>query len=268
MRSLAFISLLGLLFSCNTDVDLIGDYKVTPIVYGLLDQSDSIHYIKIQKTFLGQSNALDMAQVQDSSYFDDVYATITETLSNGSVGRTWVLRDTLVENKDLDGVFFAPEQKLYYFATPTIANDPINSLQPDAKYRLDININNGQFNVSSETELISGVALGGFTTNTQINFRGTQNQGYLNQSFNFSKGNAVRFHFNLEFAAEVDATIFNRWGSTVGRITEVDNDKGWNGQDFKNGQDLPEGVYFFNYRIKDLNGDEVSGHGHVTLVRD
>lgn len=81
-------------------------------------------------------------------------------------------------------------------------------------------------------------------------------------------GNNDIFHFNLEFAAEVEATIFNRWGNTVGRITEVENDKGWNGQDFKNGQDLPEGVYFFNYRIKDMNGDEVSGHGHVTLVRD
>jgi gliding motility-associated-like protein len=75
------------------------------------------------------------------------------------------------------------------------------------------------------------------------------------------------FHFNLQFAAEVEATIFNRWGNTVGKITEVENDKGWNGQDFKNGQDLPEGVYFFNYRIKDLNGEEVTGQGHVTLLR-
>lgn len=199
MRYIVFFSLIGLFFSCKTEVDLIGDYKVTPVIYGLLDQSDSIHYIKINRTFLGQGNALDMAQVPDSSYFDNVFATITETLSNGATGRTWVLRDTLVENKETNGVFFAPEQKLYYFATPTIQNDPTNSLKPDAKYRLDVNINDGEFNITAETELINGVLQTTPNSNSSYIFIGSQPNDYRTQIFAFLRGNAKRFSFRLDF---------------------------------------------------------------------
>lgn len=199
MRYFVFFPLLALFFSCKTEVDLIGDYKVTPVIYGLLDQSDSIHYIKINRTFLGQGNALDMAQVPDSSYFENVYATITETLSGGEIGRTWVLRDTLVENKETNGVFFAPLQKLYYFATPTIEYDAANSLKPDAKYRLDVNINDGAFNITAETELINGVSQSVPNSNSSFVFMGTQLNDYRTQLFSFLRGNAKRFSFRLDF---------------------------------------------------------------------
>ena len=135
MRYLYFVLFFSLVLSaCKTDIDLIGDYQTTPVIYGLLDQSDSLHFIKINKTFLGRGNAFEMAQVSDSSYFENVDATITEILASGNTGRIWPLRDTIIEGKDENGVFFAPEQKVYYFATPTIQNNPALSLQPDAKY--------------------------------------------------------------------------------------------------------------------------------------
>jgi len=162
-----FISLgLIILNSCNEKIKLIGDFVETAVVYGLLDQADSLHYIKINRAFIGPGNALEIAQIADSSYFTNVEATISEYL-NGNLTRLWLLRDTILDNKDPNGVFYAPEQKVYYFKTmPTKPNDVVNvdplnpqlnSLNPQAIYKIDIVINNGAFSVSAETELVRGI---------------------------------------------------------------------------------------------------------------
>lgn len=199
MRFLISLSLLTIVFnSCKTDVDLIGEYKVTPVVYGLLDQSDSLHYIRINKTFLGKGNAFDMALVPDSSYFQEVDATVTEILSNGNTGRIWQLRDTIIEGKNENGVFFAPEQKVYYFATASFQSNPAQSLKPDAKYVLDIVINGGEFVVKGETELVRDVALTAPSQQSAFVFRGNQNE-YRAVPFTWTKGNGRRFNFNMSF---------------------------------------------------------------------
>jgi len=199
MRKIVLSALLGFsLYSCKVDVDLIGEYQVTPVVYGLLDQSDSLHFFRINKTFLGKGNALDMAQVPDSSYFDEVDATVTEILANGNIGRIWQLRDTIISGRSEDGVFFAPEQKVYYFATTTIQYDPVNSLQPTATYRFEANINNGQHLVTGETELMRDVSITAPSTQSSYMFRGNQND-YRSVPFTWTKGNAKRFNFKMEF---------------------------------------------------------------------
>ena len=68
-------------------------------MYGLIDQADSVHYIKITRAFIGPGNSLEYAQIPDSNYFKTVNATITEKI-NGNTGRTWTLFDTTILNKD------------------------------------------------------------------------------------------------------------------------------------------------------------------------
>ena len=54
-----FISLgLVVINSCNEKVKLVGNFQETAVVYGLLDQADSLHYIKINRAFIGPRNAL------------------------------------------------------------------------------------------------------------------------------------------------------------------------------------------------------------------
>jgi hypothetical protein len=101
-----FILVTLLLQSCSEDVQLIGDFKETAVVYGLLNHADSLHYVKITRAFIGPGNALEIAQIPDSSYFDQVDATVTE-LVNGNVTRTWILKDTVVQDKDTNGVFLS-----------------------------------------------------------------------------------------------------------------------------------------------------------------
>lgn len=97
--------------SCNEEVELTGDFVETAVVYGLLDPSENVHMIKINRAFIGPGNALEIAQIPDSNYFNSVIGTITEV---GGLNRVWTLQDTIVNNKDQNGVFFAPTQKLYF----------------------------------------------------------------------------------------------------------------------------------------------------------
>jgi hypothetical protein len=61
--------LLVFCFSCEEDVDLTAPYKDITVVYGLLDHHDSVHYIRIQKAFLGDGNALVYSTIPDSLYY-------------------------------------------------------------------------------------------------------------------------------------------------------------------------------------------------------
>ena len=166
MRKLiVFVSLIIGLSSCNEKIDLLGDYQETAVVYGLLDHADSLHFIKITRAFIGPGSAVDLAQIPDSSYFNQVDATVTEYVG-GVVTREWELRDTLVTNKEINGAFYGPEQKVYYFKTlPTGPNEVqqgspsalTSSLNKDATYKLSIDIDNGKFMVLGETELVHGL---------------------------------------------------------------------------------------------------------------
>ena len=166
---LKYLSVFALLFfglsACEDDIKLDGDFVETAVVYGLLDQADSIHYIKITRAFIGPGSALDNALIADSSYFEQVEATVSEVV-NGQVTRTWQLQDTIVQDKDTNGIFYAPEQKAYYFKTlptgpleaiQTSTNPLLSSLKPTATYRFKAIINGGEFEVSGETELVHGM---------------------------------------------------------------------------------------------------------------
>lgn len=174
-----------LISSCKEDIDLTGDAQETAVVYGLLNQADSVHFVKINRAFLTNDNSLVTAQIPDSNYFQNVEATVTEIV-NGNVLRTWTLQDTIIENKE-PGVFYAPQQKLYYFKTttaqPLIAN-------ANTQYKLNVSVNEGEFSVSGITKLVSGMAI----TQPQSYFTFATSdiatKGYATSTIGFTKGDA------------------------------------------------------------------------------
>lgn len=175
--------LVTFLTSCSEEVNLAGDFKETAVVYGLLDHADSLHYVKITRAFIGPGNALEIAQIPDSSYFDNVELTVSEYLG-GALQRTWLLQDTIVTNKDVDGAFYAPEQKVYYFKTlPTVTssmgvpgtvqtspNPLLTSLKPGFTYKMKAIVNDGAFEVNGETELVNGLTTSASSQNFTFKF--------------------------------------------------------------------------------------------------
>ncbi len=177
-KFLLFVLVVIGMTSCSEKVNLYGDFKETAVVYGLLDHADSVHFIKITRAFIGPGNALEIAQIPDSNYFDQVDLTVSEYV-NGAMTRTWTLEDTIVTDKDTNGVFYAPEQKVYYFKTlPTGTNGAIqtssnplkSSLNPDATYKMRAVINGGEFEVTGQTELVKGLTTTSSTQNFTFKF--------------------------------------------------------------------------------------------------
>ncbi len=66
---LGIIAALFILSSCSEDIDLTAPYKDITVTYGLLDQDQDTIWIRIQKAFLGDDNALLYCVIPDSLYY-------------------------------------------------------------------------------------------------------------------------------------------------------------------------------------------------------
>ena len=139
---------LALFIACSTEVDLTADWKETTIIYGLLNQHDDTHYVKVYKTFLDPDlKPADMARVFDSLYYKQVDVKMEEII-NGQVTSTRILLADNSIPKD-PGVFAYPQQVLYKDTLP---------INQEAIYRILVNIpgSNGEnkTSVTAETPIV------------------------------------------------------------------------------------------------------------------
>lgn len=148
--------------SCETDFDVTAPYKDIAVVYGLLSQNDSVHYIKINKAFIGEGNALEYAQNADSSDLGNNLEVILREYSNGNALRTLSFDTTTINNKEA-GIFYAPEQVVYKsaFIVPEI---------DDLEYHLEIRNKVTGNIITAKTPLISDFSVESPRPLRQINF--------------------------------------------------------------------------------------------------
>jgi hypothetical protein len=139
--------------SCDHTLDVNADWKDITVVYGLLDQSDSVHYLKITKAFLGEGNALSFAKIPDSSNYPgklDVRIEGWELITqNDSTLRQTIHFDTVtINNKEEgDARFYFPYQIVYR----SVEKDLLNS---DYTYKLFIKNNVTGKEITAETPLV------------------------------------------------------------------------------------------------------------------
>ncbi len=222
------------LIACKEKFTLNGNYQEAAVVIGVLDQTDSVHYIKITRAFIGdgQTSSLDIAQIPDSNYFKQVNATVSEKDGNGTVIRSFTLHDTIIPNKNPNGVFYSPNQKVYVFYTNS--SNPLNS---NFTYHLDINIDNGRIKVSGKTKLVDGIqlstAISGF--NTSLKFTGNSVGSYKAQAVEVTNtGNSTKVNAKLRFEYReytTYPTIFTD-KSLIMNLGEVDLPTGKNSHQF------------------------------------
>lgn len=175
--------------SCEPKLNLNADYTTTPIVFGLLDHADSIHYIKITKTFLGQGNNYEYAKIADSSYFNQVDAQIIELLNDVETGRVWTLRDSTIPNKD-DGVFYNPSQKVYVFYE--------ENLLEDHTYKLVADLDEGKYQIDASTKLINGFTHSSTSGKINMATKVNNESKYNGVTIGYTEGlNAKRFQSKM-----------------------------------------------------------------------
>lgn len=132
----------GLYSSCETDFELNAPYEKTAVIFGFLEISADTQYFRIQKTFLGEGDALLFATEEDSALFDNVEGRIYWKDQFGNQLGQASMDTITIHDKNTDGIFFAPSQLVYYI--------PSNEMEfnTDHTYYLEV-IADGEIYTSS-----------------------------------------------------------------------------------------------------------------------
>ena len=118
---------------CSTKFNTAAPYKNITVIYGFLDQSDTAHYIRIQKAFLDNNkSALVMATNPDSNYYASLNVRIERInyLTGGGVHDTIHLNRVNLDNEGY------PKQQGIFFNSPNYAYKFTNFLDPNYTYRI------------------------------------------------------------------------------------------------------------------------------------
>jgi len=145
--------------SCTTEVDINAPYQKTTVIYGMLNSDENgdgvnnaldTQWVKINKTFLGDGDNYAYAQLRDSSeYKDDEFAKkVVLQIHDGDVVDEFPLYSTEVSNKNINGIFYAPLQTVYYFLPPA------SGLEEEDEYKILLQFTDGR-EVSATTNLIN-----------------------------------------------------------------------------------------------------------------
>jgi len=100
--------------ACNNKLNVLAPYKNITVVYGLMDQSDTAHYIRVNKAFLGNGNAYTMASQFDSSYYPANQLSVQLLCFNSQGTQSATINLTADSSIPLPpGTFSYPKQILY-----------------------------------------------------------------------------------------------------------------------------------------------------------
>lgn len=188
-KTLLVLITLASVVSCDNDLDIIADWKDIPVVYGILNAQDSVHYVKLNKAFLGQGDVISMAQEFDSLHYnqEEVGLRLIEyRIAAGQYIETNFIEmePTFNSVKPEEGIFSAPDQIIYksdasinnerYYSAhvydkssdtviasnqlPIDVLSPIQIIKPNPASALNL-IPNGNYPVTVEWPPLEGAAL-------------------------------------------------------------------------------------------------------------
>lgn len=154
LSAFALVCFWALLSGCSTDFDVNASYKPIPVVFGYLDPSQPIQYVRIQRTYQNR-NGEDARQIarnnRDSSEFapGTLDVTLWQVISDRNerlIGRYLPTENT---SKDTNGAFYGPEHTIYQLPTPS------NTLVAGQNYRLRIkNLRTGDSSMQAVTTIV------------------------------------------------------------------------------------------------------------------
>lgn len=156
-----FIALSILLTSCENDLDILEEYKEIPIIYSLINPSSTVHYVRVQKAFLGAGNALLMAQESDSLYYDTSKVRVyLEKLNFNTVVESYQMQPDFTQFKN-EGLF--ADNDHYVFRLDSIRLDP--TVQYQLRFQ---NIESGLI-ITGRTRIIEPIYQKTLSPTTRVN---------------------------------------------------------------------------------------------------
>lgn len=234
---LLLLSTLLLTFAgCKEKLSLNEPWKEIMVIYGFLDHTQAIQYIRITKAFLGDGDNSGYAKIPDSIYYDPkiIDAKLYEYAGNTATTllRTITLRDTILQ--DLPEGAFAQSPNRLFYTNQTL--DVVNT------YKIVVKNTRTGYEAKASTKLISILPLVSSSLFSVVT-GAANDRSYSNFSFTQkSTPNTKSFQCTLQFFY---ADSFNN-GSVTEKMLEykyplqiLDNPKGGvssnqiiNGRDF------------------------------------
>ena len=86
-KVLLIVVIYALFGGCSNKLNLLAPYKESVSVYGLLDSTAAINYIRVERVFMGAGSAYTMAQNLDSAYFQAGELTVSLQRWNVNTGQ-------------------------------------------------------------------------------------------------------------------------------------------------------------------------------------
>ncbi len=194
--------LLGAAFflsSCDNDLDLTAEYKDITLVYGMMNTQEDTQWVRVQKAFLGDGDALLFATIPDSNYYpaNAIQVVMRRKNTSGTILDSAVLPQTAYHKPKDDGIFFTTPNYLYPYTQPIVDN---------SIYEIVLrNLNSGKV-VSAQTR-IARPPLISYPPNssTIINFEANSALPGANPSITFSwlkSDNVVAYQYAMIFHYE------------------------------------------------------------------
>ncbi|MDQ3018212.1 MAG: DUF4249 domain-containing protein [Bacteroidota bacterium] len=159
------VALSMLVVSCDNELVVTDKWKDIPVVWGLLNKSDTAHYIRVEKAFLDPTtSALDIARIPDSLYYDDAVVSIKRISNNQSFMLTRVNGD--LEGYPRDGGIFAETPNYLYKIKANVINLVIGE-----EYEFNLDRGDGTPLVTAKTVILPKPVLRNPVANASLNLR-------------------------------------------------------------------------------------------------
>lgn len=226
--------------ACSTDVELYADYKDIPVIYGLLNATEDTNFVRINRAFSGSNenpiNANQVALIADScNYPGKLKAYIVEYKSSYGnqftpTGDTLRL-DTMTIRDKQEGIFYAPNQKVYF---TTDKDKFVNNYgSTNFKYKLFVFKDNDT--ITAETGIVGGEEFKISTYSLHFTSDPTDNISKIK----FKPADNAVF-YDMEF-------VFNYHDSVIGR-PRVDKQVSYSfGAKSIESLNSENGLYYFTY---------------------
>ncbi len=190
MKRSLFLLAAAAMIGCSTELEVNAPYKDITVVYGLLNQRDTIQYIKINKAFLGEGDAYQYAMIRDSNEYTNEqisHKQIHRLNAAGARVETFELRDTTVWREP--GDFYSPQQTVYYFqdGPQSVTGDTFTVfLEQENDYELDLVVKGKQ--ITARTTVVNSFSISSVNSHplNLVSFYTTN--GFQNYLFKWTSG--------------------------------------------------------------------------------
>ncbi len=154
---LSLIAACVILVSCETEIDISAPWENIPVVYSILDPNDTIHYVRVNRVFLGNESAYEMATNPDSLIYDaDLSVKIYVKNEQNHLIKTIVFNKLFLTKDSVNAqgqTVFAIDKHHVYASTETLPYE--NNKDKIYTYDLEVILPDGKVVTSSCHPLVA-----------------------------------------------------------------------------------------------------------------